>query len=257
MIPSVDELVAVPRVLFADADLVVVDKPAGIPSVPARTPRDPSSVVTTLREQYGPLEAAHRLDRDTSGLLVLARSHASRVALGRAFEERLVRKRYEAVVAGAPVMAAGEIHLPLAADPWRPPRYRVDPIAGRVAITRWRLIDRQVVDGGLRSLLELEPVTGRSHQLRLQLAWLGTPILGDRLYGDQATHAAAERLALHAVRLRFPHPADGRTCEFDAPSGFHLGMRLVGVGAAAHAAPAARGPLPRRPEVDGRVDVSR
>lgn len=214
--PSVCD--AMPAVLFVDADIVVVDKPPGMPSVPARTPLDPSCVATVMRQQHGPLEAVHRLDRDTSGLLVLARCPEARTALGRAFEARLVCKRYEALVTGTPPTAVGEIHLPLAPDPWRSPRQMVDPISGRIAITRWRLVERRVAGCRTTSLLELEPVTGRSHQLRLQLAWLGTPIVGDRLYGP--ADVAAGRLALHAAALRFPHPADGRWIEISSPSGF-------------------------------------
>ena len=208
------------RVLFADTELVVVDKPAGIPSVPARTPFDPPCVATLLQPDYGPLEAAHRLDRDMSGLLVLSRLPAARVALGRAFEARAVRKRYEAIVEGELAAAAGEIHLPLAPDPWRPPRQRVDPILGRIAITRWKLLARIAAAERPRSWLELEPVTGRAHQLRLQLAWLGAPIVGDALYGRPRPRPAGERLALHACWLRFPHPADGRPIEIASPSGF-------------------------------------
>jgi len=217
------------RVLYVDADVLVVDKPPGVPSVPARTPADPPAVVALLREVYGPLEAAHRLDRDTSGLLVLSRSTAARVALGRAFESRTVSKRYEAVVEGVPATSSGEIHLPLAADPDRPPRHRVDPIAGRIAVTRWRLLEHGDAADGPRSWLELEPLTGRSHQLRVHLAWLGMPIVGDRLYGlddrlcvHTGARPAAERLALHAAGLIFPHPADGRPIFIESPSGFRV-----------------------------------
>ena len=204
------------RVVFADADLIVVEKPAGMPSVPARTPLDPPCVASHLRAAFGDLEAVHRLDRDTSGLLVLARSSAARTALGRAFEARTVQKRYEAVVHGGPTGEEGIVHLPLASDPQRPPRSRVDPILGRPATTRWRLLTTAPVAGQQRSRLELEPVTGRSHQLRVHLAWLGMPIVGDRLYGPvhAAMHGAlATALGLHATWLAFPHPRDGRLVE--------------------------------------------
>jgi len=203
------------RVVFADADLIVIDKPAGMPSVPARTPLDPPCVAGRLRAEYGPLEAAHRLDRDTSGLLVLARSQEMRAAIGRAFEARTVRKRYEAVVHGGPDRTEALVHLPLASDPLRPPRSRVDPILGRPATTRWRLLATSPVPGKQWSLLELEPVTGRSHQLRVHLAWLGMPIVGDRLYGP-LSGTEAPRLALHAAWLMFPHPRDGRPVEIRA-----------------------------------------
>jgi len=214
-LPFADATCGGVRVLFADADLIVVDKPAGMPSVPARTPLDPPCVAWRLRDAYGPLEAAHRLDRDTSGLLVLARLPEMRAALGRAFEARTVRKSYEAVVHGRPDQSDALVHLPLAPDPARPPRSRVDPILGRPATTRWRLLQTSPVPGKRWSLLELQPVTGRSHQLRAHLAWLGMPIVGDRLYGPPSG-TPAPRLALHATWLVFPHPRDGRPVEVRA-----------------------------------------
>jgi tRNA pseudouridine32 synthase/23S rRNA pseudouridine746 synthase len=214
------------RVVFADEHLVVVDKPTGVPAVPARTALDPPSVASHMQLEFGPLEAVHRLDRDTSGLLVLARSAPARSALGRAFEHRLVSKRYEAIVHGVPARPEGVVHLPLAPDPARPPRSRVDPILGRPAITRWRLLATASVAGERWSRLELEPMTGRSHQLRVHLAWLGMPIVGDRLYGaplfGTPRNPAAARLMLHAAWLAFPHPSDGRILEVaaESPAGF-------------------------------------
>jgi len=198
------------RVLHVDDHVVIVDKPSGMPSVPARTPLDPPDVAAVLAATLGPLEAVHRLDRDTSGLLVLARSRAVRVTLGHAFESAAVAKRYRAVVIGAPPTDSGAIHLPLADDPARPPRKRVDPILGRRATTRWRVIDRVAAVAGVHgplALLDLEPLTGRSHQLRVHLAWLGCPIAGDRLYA--APLPAMWPLALRATEMTFPHPRTG------------------------------------------------
>ena len=202
------------RIVSADPHIVVVDKPGGMPSVSARTPLDPPAVAAVLAADWGPLEAVHRLDRDTSGLLVLARTAAARAALGRAFESRQVAKRYLAVVTGGPPTTAGTIHLPLADDPDRPPAKRVDPILGRRATTRWRVVAATRAGDALRTLVELEPVTGRSHQLRAHLAWLGCPISGDPLYGP---HGGAGRLTLHAATLEFPHPNDGRVLRLAAP----------------------------------------
>ena len=201
-----------PTIVLLDDHIVIVDKPAGTPSVPARTPLDPPSVVERLAAGVGAVEAVHRLDRDTSGLLVLARTPHARAALGRGFEQRHVRKTYLAVVAGGMPADAGTIHLPLAADPDHPPRQRVDPILGRRAESRWRRLAEAADVGRRLTLVALEPITGRSHQLRAHLAWLGTPIAGDRLYGVGGTSG----LALHAARLAFPHPADGRPIDVRA-----------------------------------------
>jgi tRNA pseudouridine32 synthase/23S rRNA pseudouridine746 synthase len=209
---------APPRIVFADAAIVVVDKPSGMPSVPARTPLDPPAVAVRLAAACGPLEAVHRLDRDTSGLLVLARGRESRAALGIAFERRLVAKRYLAVVAGRPAQPSGTVSLRLAADRDRPPRQRVDPEHGREAITCWRLVATHAASApaGERSLVALEPRTGRSHQLRVHLAELGCPIVGDRLYAPPPV-AEAGPLALHAAGLAFDHPLTGERLVFEAP----------------------------------------
>jgi len=199
-------------IVFADGHVVVVDKPSGMPSVPARSRLDPPSVAELLEPAYGPLEAVHRLDRDTAGLLVLARTPTARRFLGRAFEARAVRKRYLAVVHTAPPTAAGVVHLPLADDPWSPPRKRIDPLLGKRATSRWWWLAAAETVAGPVSLLTLEPVTGRSHQLRAHLAWLGAPIVGDQLYGPRgrATERLRPRLALCAFRIDFPHPEDDR-----------------------------------------------
>ena len=206
------------RILLLDDHLVVVDKPAGMPSVPARTPSDPPDVAAVLAA--GALagmprpEAVHRLDRDTSGLLILARTAPARAALGRAFEAGDVEKAYRALVLGRPPAPDGLIHLPLGPDPAAPPRQRVDPIVGRPATTRWRTIGGLGLPAGVTAV-DLMPVTGRSHQLRVHLAWLGCPILGDRLYGPPA--AAGLRLWLHATRIVFPHPCGGHPVTLRAP----------------------------------------
>ena len=209
------DMPAAVRIVMSDNEIVVVDKPSGMPSVPARTPLDPPDVAAVLAASCGPLEAAHRLDRDTSGLLVLARSREARSRLGRAFEEGLVEKRYLAVVHGAPGSQAGEIHLPLADDVASPPRKRIDPIMGRRAVTRWRTLHAGFWGGAAVTLVELEPLTGRSHQLRVHLAWLGCPIVGDRLYGP--TDRPATCLALHATAIALPHPRDGRRLSLTSP----------------------------------------
>lgn len=216
--PSRDAL-APPAVVYFDDALVVVDKPSGMPSVPARTPLDPPAVAVRLESAFGPLEAVHRLDRDTSGILVLARVRAARVTLGIAFEQRRVTKRYFAVVVGAPPCANGTVELPLAQDRERPPRHKVDRLHGRPATTSWRLLALRralETDPFSLSLMDLEPLTGRSHQLRIHLASLGCPILGDRLYGT-SPHDTRCPLALHAISLAFHHPTTGEHLAFTVP----------------------------------------
>lgn len=210
------------RVLHVDSWLVAVDKPSGVPSVPARDPREAACVARRLLDQFGPLEAVHRLDRDTSGVLVLARHRDARVAMGRVFEGRLASKRYLALCCGRPPSALGDVMLPLAPDLEQRPRQRVDPIHGRPSHTRWTLLASESVGAEYQSLLELEPLTGRSHQLRVHLAWLGLPIFGDPLYGHRTT-PPFPRLALHAATLRFPHPQTGHKLSLHAEGNF-VGM---------------------------------
>jgi tRNA pseudouridine32 synthase/23S rRNA pseudouridine746 synthase len=226
-----------PQVVFVDDVIVVVAKPSGMPSVPARTPLDPPAVAACLTDSFGPLEAVHRLDRDTSGLLILARSREARAALGMAFEERRVAKRYLAVVAGQPRDSSGTIALPLARDRDSPPRHKVDHEQGRPATTLWRRIaTRHAFLHGLAgfaeqklpvaltpgtqdgpvSLMELEPLTGRSHQLRIHLTTMGYPIVGDRLYGQPPWNTLWS-LALHAAGLAFDHPTTGERMILTVP----------------------------------------
>ncbi len=207
-----------PRIVFADDAIIVVDKPSGVPSVPARTPLDPPAVALRLAAEFGHVEAVHRLDRDTSGLLVLARTRDARAALGIAFEARRVTKHYLAIVVGETSETSGMIDLPLARDPNHPPRHRVDHDHGKEARTAWRLVApcRHEVDSDVKSLLAIEPATGRSHQLRVHLASIGHPILGDRLYGQPPWNEACP-LALHATRLALDHPTTGEPLVLVAP----------------------------------------
>ena len=211
-----------PRVVYEDDAIVVVDKPAGMLSVPGKD--DVGGCVNVeafvrlhLMREYGAEElntnvkAVHRLDMDTSGLLVLARTDEAYVGLQRQFAAREVSKRYEAIVEGEPPHREGAISLPLIADIMDRPRQRVDPEHGKSAVTDYRVV-RRLASGN--TLVYLYPHTGRTHQLRVHCAHadgLGCPILGDPLYGHGTR---ATRMFLHAAALEFRHPVTGERMEF-------------------------------------------
>lgn len=207
-----------PRVVYADQQLIVVDKASGVLSVPGRDINNRDCLVSRLQPEYGEVLVAHRLDFDTSGLIVFARDKATLSALSKQFQARTVAKRYEAMVWGVVTNDSGEIDLPLALDWPNRPLHKVDYDEGKPSLTRYRVMTRDEQRNTTR--VELEPVTGRSHQLRVHLLALGHPILGCPLYGSEEVGAAADRLLLHARDLAFTHPATGKRIAFTAPTPF-------------------------------------
>lgn len=206
--PRVTEL----RFHHQDDWLLVVDKPAGLLSVPGRGEDKQDCLVTRVQRHFPDALTVHRLDMATSGLIVFARGADMQRELSRLFQERAVDKRYQALVSGRPSSDSGEIDLPLICDWPNRPKQKVDHEVGKPSLTRYQVL---AVEGG-DTRLELEPYTGRSHQLRVHLAAIGHPIVGDALYGG----AAAERLMLHACRLGFAHPHTGIALNFDSPPPF-------------------------------------
>ncbi|WP_280155220.1 RluA family pseudouridine synthase [Piscinibacter sp. XHJ-5] len=191
------------RVIFADDALIVVDKPAGLLSVPGRGSDKHDCVAARMQALHPDALVVHRLDMATSGLMLMARGAEAQRRLSVAFAQRAVHKRYVAEVHGALTAEAGKIDLPLGADWPNRPRQQVDRERGRPSLTRYRVLS---IDAARqRSRLSLEPVTGRSHQVRVHLQAIGHPIVGDALYG-----AADERLMLHASELRLAHPFGGQ-----------------------------------------------
>ncbi|MBX3618774.1 MAG: RNA pseudouridine synthase [Rhizobacter sp.] len=202
--------------LHLDDALIVVDKPAGLPSVPGRSPQLHDCMASRVQQLAPDALVVHRLDMATSGLLVFARGKVVQRQLSIAFAERQVAKRYVAIVAGELLHDAGEIDLPLIADWPRRPLQKVDLTTGKPSLTRYRVVERA---GGL-TRVELEPLTGRSHQLRVHLLALGHPIVGDTLYAPPGVAAAAPRLLLHASALTLPHPAGGEPLHVHSPVPF-------------------------------------
>jgi tRNA pseudouridine32 synthase/23S rRNA pseudouridine746 synthase len=185
------------QVLHADDRLVVIDKPAGLLSVPGRTEHDCASA--RVQALYPDALVVHRLDQATSGLLLFARGIEAQRELSADFAERRVIKTYVAVVTGM-LEGDGVIDLPLGPDWPNRPRQQVDLERGKPSQTRWRALARE----GAHTRVALEPLTGRTHQLRVHLAALGHAILGDGLYAAPDAAAASPRLLLHASELRVP-----------------------------------------------------
>ena len=189
-------------IVYRDECLLVLDKPSGLLAVPGRGADLQDCLSARARREFPGALVVHRLDRDTSGLMAMALDADSQRELNRQFAVRAVEKHYVAIVFGRPGATAGTIDLPLRKDFDRPPRHMVDRVNGRPARTNWRLVESSA-EG---SRLEINPITGRSHQIRLHLAALGHPILGDNLYAPDDVRAMSARLLLHAERLSLEHP---------------------------------------------------
>ncbi len=193
------------ELIHVDAELIVVNKPGGLLSVPGRGPDKQDCAIHRIQAQYPEALTVHRLDMATSGLLLIARGAEQQRLLSREFAERCVRKRYVALLAG---QLAGshegwaEVDLPLLADWPRRPRQKIDFERGKPSLTRYRVLAR----GEAGTRVELEPVTGRTHQLRVHMLALGHPIVGDALYGPECGDPREDRqgLRLHASALELP-----------------------------------------------------
>ncbi|MGV8960891.1 MAG: RluA family pseudouridine synthase [Stenotrophomonas sp.] len=201
---------------YVDAHLLVVEKPAGLLSVPGRLPENQDCVVSRLQIIHPDALTVHRLDQVTSGLMLYARGKPLQGALSVLFEQRQVAKRYQALVQGLIDAESGEIDLPLTRDWPNRPRQKVDHETGKPSLTRWWVLERDLANRQTR--LELEPVTGRTHQLRVHLASIGHPIVGDVFYGAEVE--AAGRVCLHAQRLAFTHPVTTGAMAFESPPPF-------------------------------------
>lgn len=214
------------EVVHADAHLIVLNKPADLLSVPGKGPERADCLSARVQAVWPDALTVHRLDMATSGLIVMARGAPAQRTLSMAFARRQTHKQYEAVVAGclqpdtAQTDAQGwqHIDLPLIVDWPNRPRSMVCHERGKPSLTRWRSLGHDAARQTTRVLLE--PVTGRSHQLRVHLLALGHPILGDALYATGQARQAAPRLLLHATRLSLPHPATGELCQWHSPAPF-------------------------------------
>ncbi|MSR45333.1 MAG: RluA family pseudouridine synthase [Phycisphaerales bacterium] len=206
------------HIVHVDPWLVVIDKSPGILSVPGIGPLKTDCIALRVAADIAGARIVHRLDRDTSGLMVLARDAETHRALSMQFEARTVGKRYTALVGGHPAADRGTIDLPIAKDFARAPRQRIDHDNGRQSVTHYEVVERH--DPPPHARLHLFPQTGRSHQLRLHLLTIGHPILGDDLYASDEVRALSARLCLHADQLILTHPATGVELTFASAARF-------------------------------------
>lgn len=202
-------------VVHADADLIVLDKPSGLLSVAGKDPALSDCLEARAKELYPTASMVHRLDKDTSGILLMALNKKALAFLGNQFETRKTRKSYVARVWGHLADESGLVDLPLATDWENKPRQRVDHERGRSSQTEWQVLAHEANATRVR----LFPLTGRTHQLRVHMLALGHPILGDVFYATGEALAAANRLQLHAEELAFTHP-DGNWLRFEVPAPF-------------------------------------
>jgi tRNA pseudouridine32 synthase/23S rRNA pseudouridine746 synthase len=208
-------------VLFADPHLVVCDKATGLLSVPGIGPEKADCLVARLQGEFPGVRIVHRLDRDTSGAIVLARDAATHRALSMSFEAREVDKTYEALVAGHLASDRGTVDLPLRKEALGSARQMVHLAEGKPSRTDFEVLGcGHDADGFAWTRVRLTPFTGRSHQLRVHMLALGHPILGDELYAGGAACSARARLCLHARSLAFTHPATRARVAFEAPCPF-------------------------------------
>ncbi|MDP5141618.1 RluA family pseudouridine synthase [Rheinheimera baltica] len=203
-------------VIYQDKDLIVLNKPSGLLTNPGRGAHLADCLLSRVQQQYPLAQLVHRLDMATSGVVVMALRRKAEAALKQQFAERRVSKRYLAVVWGTLAQAEGTIDMPLIADTANAPKQKICLSRGKPAITHYRVL-QQLTD---RALVELKPITGRSHQLRMHMLHLGHPILGDAFYAHLDALHAAPRLQLHAASLALHQPYNGEWLRFDADNDF-------------------------------------
>ncbi len=203
-------------VLHVDDHLLVLDKPTGLLTVPGNRPERADCLESRARAEFPTARIIHRLDMDTSGVIVLALTAYAQAHIGKQFEKRQTTKSYIARVWGEVDADNGEIDQPIITDWPNRPKQMICHERGRAAQTSWRVMERSSGD----TRVQLAPRTGRSHQLRLHMAHIGHPVLGDNLYAHTDALAASNRLCLHAERLGFRHPDGGAAVEFESKPPF-------------------------------------
>ena len=207
------------HLIHRDDDFMVIHKPAGLLTVPGKTEDLQDCLINRLVKLEPKTLLIHRLDRDTSGILAFGLTKWGQKTISRQFQERQTDKTYQAVVAGT-LEGEGTIEVPVVYDPSRPPLHIADPAHNKPAITHWQAIEHFNIQGQPVTRVKLTPITGRSHQLRVHMQYLGHPIIGDTLYATSEQQQLSSRLCLHAERLSFYHPQTEQLVEFYCPAPF-------------------------------------
>ena len=203
-------------ILYQDEDILVLNKPSGLLTVPGKAPEHYDSLDYRVRRVWPQARIVHRLDMATSGLVVMAMHIEAQRHLNRQFQQRQTQKRYLAVLEGQVISEQGAVELPLICDWPNRPKQKVCFEHGKPALTYFELLEKNTDC----SRVLLKPVTGRSHQLRVHMQWLGHPILGDKFYASEQGYKKADRLLLHAFSLRFVHPSTANELYFEASCPF-------------------------------------
>ena len=206
------------HLIYEDTDLLLVDKPHHLLSVPGRHPLNHDSLIRRLQRRYPDVQAVHRLDLDTSGLMVVPKHRKSLAELARQFQRREIEKEYTAIVWGEVKEDTGSIELPIATDWPNRPKQIICEERGKPALTHFDVLKR----ANNRTLVKLKPVTGRSHQLRIHMQSLGHPIIGCDMYAHPEALEASDRLLLHATRLKLCAPSTGNWLSAFSPIPFEL-----------------------------------
>jgi len=205
------------EILYHDEYLIIINKPSGLLSVPGRGIEKSDCLLSRVKIEYPNADIVHRLDMPTSGIIIFSLQTDIQKSLSKLFEQKKINKRYIAKVYGELECNSGIINLPLIADWPNRPKQKVDFMSGKPSKTKYELIS---TDANFNSLVKLVPVTGRSHQLRVHMAALGNPVLGDALYGNDESREASSRLLLHAENISFIHPASNVEININCPADF-------------------------------------
>lgn len=209
-------------VLYIDEHLLALNKPSGLLSVPGRGVAKSDCLLSRANRDYPELLAVHRLDMGTSGVMLFARDKTCHRQLSELFAQRLIRKKYRAIVTGRPLPSSATINTALICDWPNRPRQKIDPCKGKQAITEFTTLHHNEQEN--ISHLEVKPLTGRSHQIRVHLASIGHAILGDTLYASESVIAMSPRLLLHATRVEFLHPVNQQLVSITSPAPFEAGL---------------------------------